>query len=56
MRSVVGKSGRKRLTKKPVLSPTAAEDQKGQWMDEARQNLRAYEYLCRIGEAKGCVF
>ena len=24
----------------------------GQWMDEQRSNVRAYEYLCHIGEAK----
>ena len=25
------------------------------WMDQQRKNLQAYEYLCRIGEAKELV-
>jgi hypothetical protein len=24
----------------------------GSWMDKERRNMQAYEYLCRIGEAK----
>ncbi|KAJ6171822.1 hypothetical protein N7470_000889 [Penicillium chermesinum] len=60
--SVVGLQGRQRLRRadsvagrngaispeKPKLSSWAA----GNWMDQQRQFLQAYEYLCHIGEAK----
>jgi len=60
--SVVGLQGRRRLKRadsvagrngarspeKPKVSSWAA----GNWMDQQRQFLQAYEYLCHIGEAK----
>jgi Ras GTPase-activating-like protein IQGAP2/3 len=61
--SVVGMQGRRRLKRadsvaggrsgavspeKPKVSSWAA----GNWMDQQRQFLQAYEYLCHIGEAK----
>jgi Ras GTPase-activating-like protein IQGAP2/3 len=60
--SVVGLQGRRRLKRadsvagrKGAVSP---EKQKvsswaaGNWMDQQRQFIQAYEYLCHIGEAK----
>ncbi|KAJ5500192.1 RasGAP protein C-terminal [Penicillium expansum] len=60
--SVVGLQGRRRLKRadsvagrngavspeKPKVSSWAA----GNWMDQQRQFIQAYEYLCHIGEAK----
>ncbi|KAI2792585.1 hypothetical protein POX_b02623 [Penicillium oxalicum] len=61
--SVVGMQGRRRLKRadsvaggrtgavspeKPKVSSWTA----GSWMDQQRQFLQAYEYLCHIGEAK----
>ena len=42
-------AGRKKLQKRMgEQSPGVG----GTWIDEERQNLRAYEYLCHVGEAK----
>jgi Ras GTPase-activating-like protein IQGAP2/3 len=41
-------AGRKKLQKN--VSTTGPNS--GAWIDEERQNLRAYEYLCHVGEAK----
>ncbi|KAJ6131504.1 Rho GTPase activation protein [Penicillium sp. IBT 18751x] len=45
--SVAGRNGA-RSPEKPKVSSWAA----GNWMDQQRQFLQAYEYLCHIGEAK----
>ncbi|PNS20859.1 Ras GTPase-activating-like protein rng2 [Sphaceloma murrayae] len=57
---VVGLHGRRRLqrtmsTKPKMGSPMskyASGWQSSKWMDQQRQFLQAYEYLCHIGEAK----
>ncbi|KAF9884324.1 hypothetical protein FE257_001902 [Aspergillus nanangensis] len=60
--SVVGLQGRRRLRRADSVAvkntPTAARRPNasswaaGNWMDQQRQFLQAYEYLCHIGEAK----
>ncbi|KAL4998804.1 hypothetical protein BDV10DRAFT_166315 [Aspergillus recurvatus] len=60
--SVVGLQGRRRLKRsgsvagnhgsRAVQRPTASAWAAGNWMDQQRQFLQAYEYLCHIGEAK----
>ncbi|KAK1148985.1 iqgap- protein [Aspergillus melleus] len=60
--SVVGLQGRRRLKRTDSVSVShgpAATARKnasawtaGNWMDQQRQFLQAYEYLCHIGEAK----
>lgn len=59
--SVVGLMGRRRLKRadsaagngKAGASPKPASSwAAGNWMDQQRQFLQAYEYLCHIGEAK----
>jgi Ras GTPase-activating-like protein IQGAP2/3 len=51
---VIGLHGRRRLQRND--SPRATKAQSGwagtAWMDQQRQYLAAYEYLCHIGEAK----
>ncbi|PSK60421.1 Ras GTPase-activating-like protein rng2 [Elsinoe australis] len=57
---VVGLHGRRRLQRtmstKPAkgasMSKFASGYQSSKWMDQQRQFLQAYEYLCHIGEAK----
>ncbi|KNE54572.1 hypothetical protein AMAG_00539 [Allomyces macrogynus ATCC 38327] len=55
---VHGVHGRVRLGKDVDLPTSASEDASGapnqnrSWMDVKRKNIAAYEYLCRIGEAK----
>lgn len=57
---VVGLHGRRRLQRKmplrdkkgPGMSNFASGWQASKWMDQQRQFLQAYEYLCHIGEAK----
>eukprot|EP00158_Paraphelidium_tribonemae_P005840 Partr_v1_DN27551_c0_g1_i1_m30118 putative IQ motif containing GTPase activating protein len=41
--------GRKKLAKGLTTAP---KQQGSAWMDKERDNLRAYEYLCHVGEAK----
>ncbi|EEB09301.1 hypothetical protein SJAG_04498 [Schizosaccharomyces japonicus yFS275] len=41
-------SGRVRLQKKASMAAKSGS----RWMDHERENLQAYDYLCRIGEAK----
>ncbi|KAL4929992.1 putative Ras GTPase activating protein [Aspergillus undulatus] len=60
--SVVGLQGRRRLKRSDSVAgkpssraaqrPTASAWTAGNWMDQQRQFLQAYEYLCHIGEAK----
>ena len=51
VQDVHGMSGRIRLQRDDSFEKGFASA--GQvWMDQQRQNLQAYEYLCRIGEAK----
>ncbi|KAL4954739.1 hypothetical protein BDW69DRAFT_162550 [Aspergillus filifer] len=60
--SVVGLQGRRRLKRADSVAnrpgtraaqrPTASAWTAGNWMDQQRQFLQAYEYLCHIGEAK----
>lgn len=56
---VVGLHGRRRLqrttkdgSKGAGMSKFASGWQSSKWMDQQRQFLQAYEYLCHIGEAK----
>ena len=55
---VAGLHGRRRLQrtardkKDPSMSKFASGWQSSKWMDQQRQFLQAYEYLCHIGEAK----
>ncbi|KAJ5693166.1 hypothetical protein N7462_002589 [Penicillium macrosclerotiorum] len=61
--SVVGLQGRRRLKRADSVAggrngavspekPKASSWAAGNWMDQQRQFLQAYEYLCHIGEAK----
>ncbi|KAJ5709231.1 Rho GTPase activation protein [Penicillium malachiteum] len=60
--SVIGLQGRRRLKRadsvagrngaKSPEKPKASSWAAGNWMDQQRQFLQAYEYLCHIGEAK----
>ncbi|CAL5872622.1 uncharacterized protein PFLUO_LOCUS6888 [Penicillium psychrofluorescens] len=60
--SVVGLQGRRRLKRADSTAassgsisprkPNASSWAAGNWMDQQRQFLQAYEYLCHIGEAK----
>lgn len=60
--SVVGLQGRRRLKRADSIAgrngarspekPKASSWAAGNWMDQQRQFLQAYEYLCHIGEAK----
>lgn len=60
--SVVGLQGRRRLRRADSIAgrngavspekPKASSWAAGTWMDQQRQFLQAYEYLCHIGEAK----
>ncbi len=45
---VIGMKGRLKLQRNERARETASSN----WMDKQRENLQAYEYLCRIGEAK----
>ena len=47
---VTGLSGRVRLQRAEYN--TIGRLARGTWMDIQRQNVQAYEYLCRVGEAK----
>ncbi|KAJ4364083.1 iqgap- protein [Neocucurbitaria cava] len=52
---VVGLQGRRRLQRTDDSQPgkkTASSWASRNWMDQQRQFLQAYEYLCHIGEAK----
>ncbi|KAF9690486.1 hypothetical protein EKO04_011486 [Ascochyta lentis] len=51
---VVGLHGRRRLqrTDKQQGKKTQSSWARSNWMDQQRQFLQAYEYLCHIGEAK----
>jgi Ras GTPase-activating-like protein IQGAP2/3 len=49
---VVGLNGRRRLQRTDRAKTTAASWSNRNWMDQQRQFLQAYEYLCHIGEAK----
>jgi hypothetical protein len=49
--------GRKRLVKSTSASHTPIADDKrlietGEWMDNRRLDLRTYEYMCHLAEAK----
>ena len=48
---VVGMHGRRRL-KRGKTAPAKTTGWNRNWMDQQRQFLQAYEYLCHIGEAK----
>jgi Ras GTPase-activating-like protein IQGAP2/3 len=60
--SVVGLQGRRRLKRADSVAgrngaispekPKASSWAAGNWMDQQRQFIQAYEYLCHIGEAK----
>ena len=60
--SVVGLQGRRRLKRAGSVAgrngaispekPKASSWAAGNWMDQQRQFIQAYEYLCHIGEAK----
>ncbi|KAI3271408.1 hypothetical protein CBS147309_5127 [Penicillium roqueforti] len=60
--SVVGLQGRRRLKRADSVvgrngavspeKPKASSWAAGNWMDQQRQFIQAYEYLCHIGEAK----
>ncbi|KAJ5582522.1 hypothetical protein N7535_001142 [Penicillium sp. DV-2018c] len=60
--SVVGLQGRRRLKRADSIAgrngaispekPKASSWAAGNWMDQQRQFIQAYEYLCHIGEAK----
>ncbi|CAN9129190.1 unnamed protein product [Alternaria alternata] len=49
---VVGLNGRRRLQRNPDRQKAASSWGSRNWMDQQRQFLQAYEYLCHIGEAK----
>lgn len=49
---VVGLNGRRRLQRTETQQKTASTWSSRNWMDQQRQFLQAYEYLCHIGEAK----
>ncbi|KAI4913976.1 hypothetical protein J4E90_005696 [Alternaria incomplexa] len=49
---VVGLNGRRRLQRLETPQKTASTWSSRNWMDQQRQFLQAYEYLCHIGEAK----
>ena len=51
VQDVHGMSGRIRLQRDDSFEKGFASASQV-WMDQQRQNLQAYEYLCRIGEAK----
>ncbi|KAF7332186.1 RAS GTPase-activating protein [Mycena kentingensis (nom. inval.)] len=62
--AVAGVPGRARLSRHavppaPMPLPSARYTNRGNWTDIARHNLRAYEYLCHVGEAQqwieGCL-
>lgn len=43
-------AGRKKLLKTDEVKTTRVG--RGDWMEQQRKNLQAYEYLCHVGEAK----
>jgi Ras GTPase-activating-like protein IQGAP2/3 len=49
---VVGLHGRRRLQRTDREKKTQSSWASRNWMDQQRQFLQAYEYLCHIGEAK----
>ncbi|KAF2006315.1 ras GTPase activating protein-like protein [Amniculicola lignicola CBS 123094] len=49
---VVGMHGRRRLQRAEGKKSSASGWGSRNWMDQQRQFLQAYEYLCHIGEAK----